>query len=108
MKFLLKKGATEKAIEEIDASILRYKSQPNVTMQQYTKDLLAKPCKVNDVFEESTLKDAFIERLELSIGHSSRQYWAQIPQADLTDIAFWAESLSSIQKDAEVTSTTKP
>lgn len=101
VKFLLKKYVTDQAIVEYDAAILRYMQSSNVTRQQYPNDLIAKSCEVADVYDEATLKDVFIEGVDASVRRIHRHYWAQDSQADLTDIAFQAESLFYIQKGTD-------
>lgn len=81
-----------------DAAMRSYAQAPGMTSKQYASDLIAKSCKVADVYVERTLNDAFIEGLDASISHSLRNYWPRNAQADLTDISFQAESLLPIQK----------
>lgn len=48
------------------------------------------------------LNDVFIEDVDLAICHSHRLYYVQNFQADLTDIAFRADSHLFIQKGANL------
>lgn len=59
-----------------------------MTPQQYANDLIAKLCKVADVYDESTLNDVFIEGVDASIQQSLRNFRVTNPHSDLTDIAF--------------------
>lgn len=59
-----------------------------ITLQLYADGLIAKSCKIGDVRDESTLKEVFIEDVDLSIRHSLRIYCATYPQASLTDTEF--------------------
>lgn len=68
----------------------------NMTSQLYAEDLAVTSCKVADVYEEGILNNIFIKDADASIRNSLHQYWPQNPQADLSDIAFQAESLLSI------------
>lgn len=74
-----------------------------MTAQQYADDLVAKSCKVADVYDDWKLKNVFIEGVDACIRHSLRHYLARNPQADLTDIDFQAYSLLSIQREANAT-----
>lgn len=71
-----------------------------MTLQHFADDLITKSCKVSDVYDDSTLNDVLIESRDASIHHSLQHYWASHPQADLTDIAFYANSLLAIQKSS--------
>lgn len=50
------------------------------------------------MYDKSTNNNIFIEGVKASIWHSQRNDWANNPPTDLTDIAFQAESLLTIQK----------
>lgn len=52
INYPLKKYATDQAIAEYDAVILRNMQPASMTAQQYADDLVAKLCKVADVFDE--------------------------------------------------------
>lgn len=91
-------------MEKIDAAILRYIQPAIVMLKQNTDNLIAKSCEVADVHDEELLTGVFIEEVDSSIHHGLRHYLAQNPQVDLTDIAFQAKSLYSIQKGAGITS----
>lgn len=58
-----------------DAAILRYMLPTNMFPLKYAEDLVAKSCKVTDVYEQETLNDVFIEGVDESIHHSLRNYW---------------------------------
>lgn len=73
---------------QYDSAILRYMQPEKMTPPQYTNDLIAKSCKVADVFDKKTLKNVFIEGDEASIRYIMRHYWAQKPKADLSDFAY--------------------
>lgn len=98
VNYLLKKYATDATLAEYEASIRRYMQPTSMTSEQFTDDLIAKSCKVAAVYVESTFNDVFIKGVDVSIRHSLRDYWASHPYADLTDIAFHADSLLAIQK----------
>lgn len=74
VNYLLKKFVTDQAFVEYDATILRYMQPTNMTSQQIADDLIAKSCKVADVYEQSTLNDVSIEGVDASIRHSLREY----------------------------------
>lgn len=57
---------------EHDTAILRYMQLANMTLQQYTVDLVARLCKVAGVYDERTLKDVFINGDDASIRHTLR------------------------------------
>lgn len=94
----LKNYANDQAIAEYDASVLRYMQPASMTFQQYAGDLIAKSRKDADVYDEDTPNNVFIEEVNQSLRHSLQNYWATNPEADLTDIAFQAESVLAIQK----------
>lgn len=100
ISYSLKKYATDQTITKYDAAVLRYIQLAYMTSQQHAHDLVAKSYKVADVHDEETPNEVFIKRVDASIGNSLRHYWAQNPQADLTDIMFQSKSLPFIQKDA--------
>lgn len=66
--------------------------------QQYLDNLVVQSCKVADVHHVSTMNDLFIEEVDASITQNSRNYWGTNEQADLTDIAFQAKQILSIQR----------
>lgn len=45
----------------------------NVTPHRYADDLVAKLCKVANVYDERTLNDNFIEDIEVLLGRSLRR-----------------------------------
>lgn len=65
------------------------KHDARVVRKQYQKSY-----EVTDMYNEGTLRDAFIEWTDLSIHYGLWRYWARIPQADLTDIGLQAKSIS--------------
>lgn len=69
-----------------------------MTPQRYADTFVTRPRKVYDVYDEVTLNDDFIERVDFSFRHSLQKWWTQDPQTDLTDTGFQTESLLSIQK----------
>lgn len=97
VKYLLMKYAIDQATVEYDAAILHYVQPKNITPQQFAKNLVAKSCKITNVYNKNPLKDVFIEGVCASI-HSLQHNWSTNNQADLTDIAFRAESVLSIQR----------
>lgn len=87
VNYLIKKDATHDAITEYDIVILRYVQPDNTNSQQYDDDLVAKLCKIADVYDEGILNDVFIEGVYKFICHSLYHNW-ETSKADLTDIAF--------------------
>lgn len=67
VNYLLKKFATDPAIAGFDAAILLYMQAGNMTPEQYADDVVAKSCKVTDVFDKCTLNDVIIEGVDPSI-----------------------------------------
>lgn len=59
-------------IVEFDIAILRYMQPDNTTPHQYVGDLVSKSCKVADVYDEGTLDDVFIEKMDSSFQHRLR------------------------------------
>lgn len=59
--------ATDAAIAKYDVTILRYMQPASTTPQQFVDDLIAKSCKGADVYDMSTLKDVFIESIDVFI-----------------------------------------
>lgn len=82
----------------MDFAILHYTQGVSMTWTQYDDDLYTQTCKVADFYDESTLNETRIERVGSFICHSLRKYWALNRQANLTDIAFWAQSLVRIHE----------
>lgn len=74
VNYVLKKFANDKAIAEIDCTILRFSQPTSMTPMQYADDLYAKSSKVADAYEELTLNNIFIEEVDSSICHSLREY----------------------------------
>lgn len=72
-----------------------------MTFHKYADEFIAKSCNVTDVTEESSLNGGSIESVDASVRHSLRNQWAPNPHTDLTETAFFAESLLSIRKDFE-------
>lgn len=95
---LLRKYATNQAIAENGAAILRYVQLSYVNPQHYANELIVKSCKVAEVFDERTLNDMSIEIVDASIMHSLRKYCRTNPHEILMDIALQAESLLYILK----------
>lgn len=104
--YFLKTFVTDQATAKFYAAILRYMQPAYMKPQQYAHDLVANTCIVADVYDEYTLNVVFTEGVDPSIRHSPRHFWAQNPQADLTDNTFQAESLLFIQKGVTIMSTT--
>lgn len=46
-----------------------------LTPQQFADCLIAKPCKVADVYDKSPQNDFFIKGVGASFKHSRRKYW---------------------------------
>lgn len=57
----------DQASVKYGALILRYNQPSGVTAQHYADDIIAKPCKVGDVYDDSTFNDVFIERVDSSV-----------------------------------------
>lgn len=74
--------------------------------QQYADASVAKSCKVENEYDKRTLTEAFIAFVDPLIRSSPRNNLLHNDEADLTDIKFQAESLSSICKDADIASPT--
>lgn len=71
---LWKKYAFDQAIVETVAATLRYAQPSNMTTQKYTNNLIAKPCRVVDLNNESTPDDVFIGSVDASVRHSLHTY----------------------------------
>lgn len=84
----------------MDFTILRYTQSASMTLTKYADDFYSKSCKVADVYDESTLKDIFIEDVDSSICQSLREYWDSNLEAILTNIAFKAQPLIATQKQS--------
>lgn len=70
----------------------------NTTPQQFADDMITKSYEVADVYDESALNNVFIERVNASICHSLRGYWALHQTANITNISFYANFILAIQK----------
>lgn len=68
VNYLFKKYATDRATAKNDAAILRYAPSPKLSPQQYVDKLIAKSCKVADIYDEGTLNDVLIEGVDASSG----------------------------------------
>lgn len=60
VNYYLKKNATDQAIAKREAAVLRYMQPSIMTLQQYADDLVAKSCRVADVYHEGTLNNIHI------------------------------------------------
>lgn len=74
VNYFLKKLVKDQAITEFNAAILRYMQQANMTPQRYTEDLVAKSCKVADVYNKGTLNDVFLEEVDSSFRRNLSHY----------------------------------
>lgn len=99
VNYMLKKFATDKAIAEFDAAILRYIQQANMTPEQHANHLVAISGRV------AHIRDILIESVDPSICSSLKHHCAQNAQTDITDIVFQAVSLLFIPKGANATAT---
>lgn len=99
VNYLQTNFASDQAIVEYGAAILRYMLPAKKTLQQYVKDFITKPYEVMDVIDKGFLKNAIIEGVDGYIRQSHRCYWATNHQADLTNITFQAERLLFKQKN---------
>lgn len=79
-------------------TILLYNQAPSMTLMQYAGHLYKKVSKVEDVSDQFTLNDIFIEGGDFSICHSLWEYGVFKPQTDLTDIVFYVHLLLAIPK----------
>lgn len=70
VNLLLKNVAADQAIAIFDVFVLRCMQPVDMTMQLYTIDLTTKSCKLDDVFVEEKLNDAFIEGVGSSFSPS--------------------------------------
>lgn len=77
-----------------------------MTSEQLADDIIAKPHKVANVYDESTLNEASIDRVGQSICHRLQNYWATNPQSNLTDIAIQAKALLAFQNRSRKQRTT--
>lgn len=91
--YLLKQYASEAAIVLYDATKLRYMHPASTTPQQFADKLIAESCKVTDVYDESGLKDVYIEGVEVPICYSLLDYWASHPLAGSTCFAFHMDTM---------------
>lgn len=85
---LLKRYTYNEAIAEANAAIFRPTQSAIMTPLKNSKALLTIASHLKNVYDEDTLDDTFIERVDELIRHSLRGYWATHSQADLTDLAF--------------------
>lgn len=96
--YLLKNHATDEALTEYEAAILRYMQPSNITLQQYADDLVAESCMVADTYHKRSVNDAFTEGVDASILHSLRHFCAQDAQVNLADNASLTDSVVREQK----------
>lgn len=68
-----------------------------MTFQQFANGLIAKSCKVVDLYNKSTLNDVLIGGVDGSTSYSLQHSLPPHPLADLGDISFQAYSVLSIQ-----------
>lgn len=69
-----------------------------MTLKSYAESLYEKSYKIAEVYDEATLNDFLIERVDPSICLSLQKYWATHQHADVINIAFMAQSLLAMQK----------
>lgn len=67
-----------------------------MSLRRYADGLIAKSCKMQDVYDDGVENNVLIEKASRSTRHSLQNYWATVPQANLADIAVQAKSLSVI------------
>lgn len=84
----------------MDFKTLRYIKPALMALLQYADNYYEKPYKVADTSDESTIKNIFINDVDLFICRSLCKYQATHTQADLTDILIKALSLIAIQNGA--------
>lgn len=70
-----------------------------MTRQQLADDLIARKCKVADVYNKSMLNNVHIESFYASLRRCLRNNWLTKPLPNLIHIAFPAEFKLSIQKE---------
>lgn len=85
---------------EMDSSILWCTEPVHMTPTQYADNLYAKSFKLTDVYYDAKLNNISIERVDNSICHSLRNYWATHLCADVNDSAFKAQSPPMVQKSS--------
>lgn len=93
-----KKDANHQRIASVDFTNSRNKEHTNITLIPCANDIYANLWKMASVFNESTLNEIFIDRVEPIICHSFREYWAIIPHVDVISIAFKSQLLLAILK----------
>lgn len=72
--------------------------RPNMTLQQYADDLVAKLCMVTGGYDDGTLHTGFMKGSNESTRHGLRHYWVWKPQVNLPVIVLQTESVLSTQK----------
>lgn len=71
--------ASNQAIAEFDAAILRNAQLTKMISQQIADNLIEQSCKVADEYDGNKLNDVAIEDAYVSIRHSLRKYWSPAP-----------------------------
>lgn len=94
----LKEFANTHAIAKTHFAILRYMQPAHITYKHYADNLYAKSCNMADVYDESTIADIFIDKVDSSVSDRLHEYCATHLCADVSDFVFKAQSLLEIQK----------
>lgn len=94
---LLKSYARYEAITEENAATLFLTKFSTIMPLYYGEALFAKTMRVEDVYDDRTLNDTFINRADELIRHGLQGYWATHRHVELTNMAFKAQSLLAIR-----------
>lgn len=93
----LNKYATDQTLEEYGTSNDRYLRLVNTALHRCSDDLVAKSCKVAEVYDIRSLKHVFIESVAATIYYYLRHYWWRNLHAESNDIFFQEKFLPIIR-----------
>lgn len=93
VNILLKKYATGKHITETTPDISHVAQPSRMKPFQYAEEVVAKTLQCEDVYEECTLNEIFIEGLDTSIRHCMRYYLEKNKHTNFHGLAFHTTSL---------------
>lgn len=98
---LLQTSATADIIAEADTSIVRFTQLQYVSPLRYANALWMKILRCPQVYDDSVLKEMFVEGLPLWIGHSMSSFRSSNTHDALQKLAYEAESLTKLQEAAQ-------
>lgn len=89
--------ATDEIVAETESKETRFAQPSDITLSQFTEELVTKTLRFEHMYEKTDLNEIFIEDLDASIRHSVREYWRGKNKANLHNLVSNATSLFRLQ-----------